>query len=86
MKGHNVLNPIGIQMLQLDHVVVEEPQEEAVGRSCKPVIMKVHERHHVAIGWHQEVMAVGHYPLVCSGPRAKKAMVDESLHMCMAAI
>jgi hypothetical protein len=34
-EGHDVLNPIRIKVLQLDLVVVEGPEEEAVGRSRK---------------------------------------------------
>jgi hypothetical protein len=37
--------------LQLDLVVVEEPKEEAVERSHELVLVEVHERHHIAIGW-----------------------------------
>jgi hypothetical protein len=38
-----VLNPIGIQVLQLNLVVVEEPEEEAAGRSHVPALVEVHE-------------------------------------------
>jgi hypothetical protein len=38
-----VLNPIGIQVLQLDLIIVEEPKEEAVGRSHEPTHVEVRE-------------------------------------------
>jgi hypothetical protein len=49
-EGREVLNPIGIQVLQLNLIVVEEPEEEAAGRSRVPALMEVHEWHHIAIG------------------------------------
>jgi hypothetical protein len=48
--------------------------------------VEVRKRHHVAVRRHREVVAVGHYPLVCSGLRMKKTMIDKALHACVATI
>jgi hypothetical protein len=45
-----MLNPIGIQMLQLNLIVMEEPQEEAMGGCRKLMIVEVCKRHHIAVG------------------------------------
>jgi hypothetical protein len=50
IKGHDVLDPIGIQMLQLNLVVVQQSPEESVGRNCKFALVKGCEGHDVAIG------------------------------------
>jgi hypothetical protein len=42
-EGRDVLNPIGIQVLQLNLVIVEEPEEEAVGRSREPALVEMRE-------------------------------------------
>jgi hypothetical protein len=81
-----MLNPIRIQMLQLNLVIVEEPQEEAVGRRHKPAIVEVRERHHVAVRRRREVVAIRYYPLVCGGPLTKKTTVDKALYGRMATI
>jgi hypothetical protein len=81
-----MLNPIRIQMLQLNLIVMEEPQEEAMGGCRKLTIVEVRKRHHIAVGRRREVMAVGHYPLMRGGPCAKKTAIDDALHARVAAI
>ena len=45
-----MLNPIGIQMLQLKPVVVRQPSEESVERSHEPMLVEGDEGDDVAIG------------------------------------
>jgi hypothetical protein len=45
-----MLDPIGIQMLQLNLVVVQQSPEESVGRNCESALVKGCEGHDVAIG------------------------------------
>ena len=45
-----MLNSVGIQMLQLQPVVVQQPSEESVGRSHEPTVMDGDEGDNVAIG------------------------------------
>ena len=45
----HVLNPIGIEMLQLDLVEVQQPLDEFVGGGREPMLMEVGQQHHVAI-------------------------------------
>ena len=48
-KRCHVLDPIGIEMLQLNLVEVKQPLEEFVGRGRKPTLMEVGKQHHVVI-------------------------------------
>jgi hypothetical protein len=50
------------------------------------VIVEVRKQHHVAIKQRWEVVAIGHYPLVCGRPRTKETVVDEALYARVAAI
>ena len=45
---HDVLDPIGIQVLQLDLVMVQQPSEERVGRNHESVLVEGREGHDVA--------------------------------------
>jgi hypothetical protein len=76
----DVLNPIGIQVMQLDLVVMEEQEEETMRRHCETTLMEVHERHHVPGGWHQELMITGQLPLMHVDPRLKEATLNKVLH------
>jgi len=49
-EGRDVLNHVGIQMLQLKLVVVQQPLEESVGRSREPTLVEGDEGDDVAIG------------------------------------
>ena len=49
-EGRHVLDSIGIEVLQLDLVVVQQPPKKFVGGGREPTLMKVGERNHIAIG------------------------------------
>ena len=44
-----MLNPIGIQMLHLNPIVVQQPSEESMGRSHEPTLMEGDEGDNLAI-------------------------------------
>ena len=50
MKGRDVLDPIGVQVLQLDLIVVQQTPEERVGRNHESALVEGHEGDDVAIG------------------------------------
>jgi hypothetical protein len=76
----DVLNPIGIQVMQLDLIVMEEPEKEMMRRHRKTMLVEMHKRHHVTGGQRQELMITGQLPLTCVGPRVEEAALDEVLH------
>jgi hypothetical protein len=45
-----VLDPIGVQVLQLDPIVVQQPLQESMGRGHDFTLMERHEGHDVPIG------------------------------------
>ena len=44
------MDPVGIEMLYFDLVVVQQPPKKSVGGGHEPRLMEVGERHHIAIG------------------------------------
>lgn len=73
-------------MMQLDLVVVEEPEEKAVRGNRKPALVEVHERHHVPSWWRRKLVIAEQLPLTRVGPRAEKAALDEAFHVCEIAL
>ena len=76
----HVLDPIGIEMLQLNLIAVQQPSKEFVGGGCEPTLVEVGERHHIAVGWRWQILIVGQQPLLDRGPRVEKTTTDEALH------
>jgi hypothetical protein len=50
-EGHDLWDPIRVEMLQLDLVVMAEPQEEGMRGHPKPALVEVHEGDDVTITW-----------------------------------
>ena len=48
-ESRHVLDPIGVEVLQLDLVVVQQPLEKSVGGGHEPTLMEVSERYHIAV-------------------------------------
>ena len=42
-ERRHVLDPVGVDMPQLDLVVVQQPSEKSMGRSHEPTLMEVGE-------------------------------------------
>ena len=78
-----MLDPIGVQVLQLDLIVVQQTLEEWVGRNREFTLMEEHEEDDVAIGQRRCILMARHKPLHRIGPPTKKTMLDEALHACM---
>ena len=49
-ERRHVLDSIGIEVLQLNLVVVQQPPKKFVSRGSKPPLMEVHEQDNIAIG------------------------------------
>ena len=79
-ERYHVLDPVGVEMLQLDLVVVQQPSEKSMGGGSEPMLMEVRERHYKAVGWRRQILLIGQQPLLGQGPCAKKATTDEALH------
>jgi hypothetical protein len=63
-EGRNVQNPIRIQVLQLDLLVVQQHPEESVGRARKPMLEEGHEGHNVTVGRRRRILTAGHEPSI----------------------
>jgi hypothetical protein len=48
-ESHDVLDPVRVEVLQLDQVVVKKPLEERMRGYRKPALVEVHEGHDVTI-------------------------------------
>ena len=75
----NVLDSVGIKVLQLYLVVVQQSPNKLVGGGGESPLMEVSEGHNVAFGQRQRVLIAGQSLLLSGGPRAKKAMVNKAL-------
>ena len=82
-EGSNVLDPIGVEVLQLDPVVVQQPPKERMRRDCKPTLMEGHEGDDVTVERYRHLLMAENQPLHRVGPPAKKTMLDEALHACV---
>jgi hypothetical protein len=82
-EGHDVLDPIRVQVLQLDPVVVQQSPEEWMGRNHESALVEGREGHDVAIEQRQHFLATGHEPLRRLGSHTEKTTLDEALHMRM---
>ena len=82
-EGHNVLDPVGVQVLQLDLIVVQQTLEEWVGRNCESTLVEEREGDDVAIGWCRRILMAVHKPLRRIGPPMEKTTLDEALHARM---
>ena len=51
-----------------------------MSRGRKPSLMETHERDDIAVGRRWYILLAGQPPLLDSGPRGEKAVVDKALH------
>jgi hypothetical protein len=54
-----MLDPIGVQMLQLDPIMTWQPLEEVVGRTRKPMLVEGDKRDDVAVERRQHILTFG---------------------------
>ena len=71
-----MLDPIGVQVLQLDLIVVQQTLEEWVGWNHESALMEGHEGDDVAIGRCRCILTAGHKPLHRIGPPMEKTTLD----------
>ena len=76
-----MLVPIGVQVLQLDLIMMQLTLEEQVRRNCESALLEEREGDDVAIGWCRGLLMAGHKPLRRIGPPAEKTTLDEALHI-----
>ena len=78
-----MLDPIRVQVLQLDLIEVQQTTKELVGRNHESVLMEGRKGDDVAIGRCRCILMAGHKPLRHIGPPAEKTTLDKALHACM---
>jgi hypothetical protein len=76
-----MLDPVGIQMPQLDLVLIKEPEQEAMGGSYESMLMEVHERHHITIRRRREPLIAREDPFERVSPRGQEPTMDETQHV-----
>ena len=76
-----MLDPVGVQVLQLDLIVVQQTLEEQVGRNHESMLMEGREGDDVAIGRCRRIPTAGHEPLHHIGPPTEKTtLMRPSMH------
>ena len=75
-----MLDPIGVQVLQLNLIVVQQTSEEWVGSNHESALMEGRKGDDVAVGRRRCILTAGHKPLRRIGPPTEKTMLDEALH------
>ena len=76
-----MLVPIGVQVLQLDLIVVQQTLEERVGRNHESALVEGHEGGDIAVKRRRRILMAGHKPLRRIGPHVEKTTLDEpSMH------
>ena len=74
-----MLDFVGIKVLQLYLVVVQQSLKKLVGGGGESPLMEVTEGHDVAVERRQRVLIAGQPPLLDDSPRTKKTTVNEAL-------
>ena len=82
-EGHDVLDLIRVEVLQLDLVVVQQPPKEWMRGDCEPALMEGCKGDDVTVGWHCHILVPGNLELHRVGPPTKKTTLDEALHACV---
>ena len=78
-----MLDPIRVQVLQLDLIVVQQTSKEWVGRNRKSMLVEECEGDDVAVGRCRRILTAKQEPLYHVGPPTEKTMLDEALHARM---
>ena len=69
-EGRNVLDPIRVQVLQLDLIVVQQTPKERLGTNHESALMEGHEGDDVAVRRRRCILTTRHKPLCRIGPPA----------------
>jgi hypothetical protein len=81
-----VLDPVGVQVLQLNVIVVQQPSEESVRGHRQAALVQGDKGNDIPILRHRLILVVRYKLLICSGPRTKEALPDKALHLRMSDI
>ena len=76
-----MLDPVGIEMLQLDLVVVQQPLKKFVGGGRESTFVKVGEQHHIVVGRLWQILLAGQQPLLSRGPCVEKTATNKAFHV-----
>ena len=76
---HNVLNPVGIKVLQLHLVVIQQLSKELMSRYGESPLVEVSEGHDIPFGRRRLILITRQQPPLSSGRWAEEAAVDEAL-------
>ena len=74
-EGHDVLDPVRVQVMQLDLIMAEEPDKERVQRKCVASLMEVSERDHIPKRRRRELLGTRKDPVVV----AQEPPLDEGV-------
>ena len=78
-----MLDPVGVQVLQLNLIVVQQTSEEWVGSNHESMLMEGRKGDDVAIGRHRRILTARNKPLYCISPPMEKTTLDEALQAHM---
>ena len=78
-----MLDPVGVQVLQLNLIVVQQTSEEWVGSNHESMLMEGRKGDDVAVERRRRILTAGHKPLHRIGPPVEKTTLDKALHACM---
>ena len=78
-----MLDPIGLQVMQLNLIVVQQTLKEWVERNHESALMEGRKGDDVAVGRRQWILTTRHKPLHRIGPPTEKTTLDEALHVRM---
>ena len=78
-----MLDPIGVQVLQLDPIVVQQTLEERVRRNRKSTLVEERKGNDIAVGWHRRILAARRKPLHHVGPPMENTMLDKAHQVCI---
>jgi hypothetical protein len=79
MKGHDVLDLVRVQVMQLDLIMAEEPDKERVQRKCVASLMEVSERDHIPKRRRRELLGTRKDPVVVTQEPPPDEGVDPRL-------
>ena len=78
-ERRNVLEPIGIEVLQLHLVVLQQPPKELLSRYGESPLVEESKGHDVSFGRRWLVLITRQLPLLVGRQRAEEATADEAL-------
>ena len=78
-ERRNMLDPIGIKVLQLHLVVIQQPLKELMSRYTESSLMEESKGHDISFGRRWLVLIARQQPLPDGGQLAKEVTADEAL-------